>query len=293
MKKVLVLAGLSNSGRSTPYDKYFSQHIKGYQFKQLYLDQLMVELSPKEFKVSDSQSGELILNYDMVMIREYGGHFLDLAYIVSRYLKSHNVPFFNHNYLTYRPISKAAQAALFYGQGVNFPLTYFSLSGEDLARKAEDLGYPYILKDRLGMHGSDNHLVRSNNEALAILRDSEIKFIAQKYLPNTHDYRILVMGDQEPLQIKRTAAAGSHLNNTSQGGTGQLVSELPEQVLADARRLTQDFAIGVGGVDVLQSQTDNRYYFLEVNNQPQLATGAEVPAKLERFKDFLDSQLTG
>jgi len=61
----------------------------------------------------------------------------------------------------------------------------------------------------------------------------------------------------------------------------------------DARKLTKDFAIDVGGVDVLQSQADNRYYFLEVNNQPQLATGAEVPAKLERFKDFLDSELTG
>ena len=288
-----MLAGISNNERSTPYDKYFSQHIKGYHFKQIYLDQLMVELSPKEFKVSDSRSGELILDYDMVMIREYGGHFLDLAFVVARYLKSHNIHFFNHNYLTYRPVSKIAQAVLFYERGINFPATYFSLNGESLAGKAEGLGYPYILKDRLGMHGSDNHLVRTKDEALAVLRGSGIKFIAQEFLPNTHDYRILLMGAREPLQIKRTAAAGSHLNNTSQGGTGQLVKELPEQVLMDARKLTKDFAIDVGGVDVLQSQADNRYYFLEVNNQPQLATGAEVPAKLERFKDFLDSELTG
>lgn len=293
MKKVLVLAGISGSGRSTPYDKYFGEHIRDYQFTQIYLDQLMVEISPAAFNVLAARTGEPILGYDMVMIREYGGHFVDLAFVIAKYLKAHNARFFNHNYLTYRPISKIAQAALFFEQKVNFPATLYSLDGEALIEAARRFDFPYILKDRLGMHGSDNHLVASEAAARTVLSNRKIKYIAQEYLPNSHDYRVLVMGGQEPIQIKRTAAPGSHLNNTSQGGAGQMVSELPQEVLSDARRLAGAFEIEIGGVDVLQSQTDGKFYFLEVNNQPQLVTGAEVPAKMTAFRDFLDQNLTG
>lgn len=292
MKKVLVLAGLSNNDRATPYDKYFSQHIEGYDFQQVHLDQLYIEVSPEKFEILISANDEPIKNFDLVMVREYSGNFLDLTFAIAKYLKANKVRFFNTNYLIYRPVSKVAQAVLLYEQKVNFPSTYYSLHAETLIKKAQPLGYPLILKDRLGMHGSNNYLVKSETEALNVLKaNSDIKFIAQQYLPNSHDYRVLVMGDQEPLQIKRTAATGSHLNNTSQGGKGSLVKDLPTETLADSKRLAKAFSIDIGGVDVLQSESDGQYYFLEVNNQPQIATGAEIPAKMKLFKDYLDNSI--
>jgi len=289
MKRVLVLAGISNNGRSTPYGKYFSEYIKGFDFHQIYLDQLYISVKPGKFEVLGGAEDEPIRNYDLVMIREYSGQFLDLAFVIAKYLQIHHTPFFNANYLVYRPMSKIAQAVLFYEQAVDFPATYYSLKAETLVEKAKSLGFPLILKDRLGMHGSDNYLVKSEAEALDILKkNSHIKFIAQEYLPNDHDYRVLVMGDREPLQIKRSAASGSHLNNTSQGAKGELVKELPERILGESKKLAKAFSIDVGGVDVVQRQTDGHYFFLEVNNQPQLATGAEVPAKMKLFKEYLE-----
>jgi len=293
MKKVLILAGISDNGRSTPYEKYLKEYIKDYDFRQIYLDQLYISVRPGKFEIYNAHDNAPIHDHDLVMIREYSGQFLDLAFVIAKYFQAHKKPFFNENYLIYRPISKIAQAVRFYEQGVDFPATYYSLSGETLIEKAKSLGFPMILKDRLGMHGSSNYLVNSETEALDIVRqNSHIKFIAQEYLPNDHDYRVLVMGGHQPVQIKRTAAGGSHLNNTSQGGKGELVDELPKKILSESRELAQAFSIDVGGVDVVQRKTDGRYFFLEINNQPQLATGAEVPAKMKMFKEYLDGYLS-
>jgi glutathione synthase/RimK-type ligase-like ATP-grasp enzyme len=112
--------------------------------------------------------------------------------------------------------------------------------------------------------------------------------VVQEYLPNTCDYRVLIMGNREPLQIKRTAVGGSHLNNTSQGGTAELSDDLPTEILENAKKLAKVFQLDIGGIDVLQNQANGQYYFLEVNNQPQLVSGALPNQKMEVFQVFLD-----
>lgn len=292
MKQVLVLSGLSNNGRATSYADHFSEHIDKYEFYDINFDHLVAELSPDRFRVTDGRTGKSIDEYDLVIIREYKGHFLDLAYVVSKFLEASGTKFINRNYLTYRPISKIAQAVLFHQHRVSFPATYFSLSPDFLEKQIADLGYPVILKDTMGMHGSMNFLVQDRSQLHKHYSDNpDTKFIVQQFLPNDYDYRVLLMGDAEPIQIKRRGVAGSHLNNTSQGGIGELVSELPDSIIGDAKALAKAFGIDIAGVDVLKSQHDGKYYFLEINNQPQLVSGAEVEGKLAVFEIFLDELL--
>ncbi len=290
MKKVAVLSGLASNGGSTDYAGHFSESIKGYEFVDINFDHLVIEIAPGKFDITDGRSDQNINQFDLVIIREYKGRFVDLAYVVSKYLEASDVRFLNQNYLVYRPLSKIAQAVVFYEQKVRFPATVLSLNPDYLEKKLRTLGYPLILKDTLGMHGSDNFLVDSLEDVRQIYQRHPMKaFVAQEYVPNSHDYRVLVMGDLEPLQIKRTAADGSHLNNTSQGGSGALVKELPPQILDKAQQLCKLLNLTIGGVDVLQSSQNGHYYFLEINNQPQLVTGVELAGKMSAFQKFLDS----
>jgi glutathione synthase/RimK-type ligase-like ATP-grasp enzyme len=288
MQKVLILSGLSSNGRATPYAKYFSPAIDGCEFTDINFDHLVIQIEPEQFKVTDGRSGTSLDNYDLVMIREFKGVYVDIAYVVGKYLKLHKTPFFNENYLNYRPVSKIAQMVAFYEQGINFPATYLCLNAEPLERVIKQEG-PLVVKDTMGMHGSNNFLIKSKEELHKIFKDyPTLKFIVQEYHPNAYDYRVLIMGDRPPLQIKRTAAKGSHLNNTSQGGKGEVVEELPPEILSLSKQLAEVLEISVGGVDVLKSQKDQKYYFLEVNSQPQIVSAAQVPIKLKMFKDFLD-----
>ena len=102
----------------------------------------------------------------------------------------------------------------------------------------------------------------------------------QEFIPNDGDYRILVAGDNI-LGIERKAVEGSHLNNTSQGGSARLVSQdvLPEGMIADARRIARHLDMTIAGVDALIDKHTGEYYFLEVNSQPQLMSGAYVNQK--------------
>jgi glutathione synthase/RimK-type ligase-like ATP-grasp enzyme len=98
------------------------------------------------------------------------------------------------------------------------------------------------------------------------------------------------MDGREPLVIKRTSAGGSHMNNTSQGGSAEL-DELPVGLLEQSKSLAKELKMTVAGVDILRDKQTGEMLFLEVNSQPQLLTGAFVDKKKKLFGDLLGSIL--
>jgi glutathione synthase/RimK-type ligase-like ATP-grasp enzyme len=136
-------------------------------------------------------------------------------------------------------------------------------------------------------------LVRTHEELEKILAHSpNIKFIAQSYFPNKCDYRILCAGDSE-LVIRRTAVGNSHLNNTSQGGSAELVASefLPVKAIEEAHLIASSLKMSIAGVDLLYNEETQEYSFLEVNSQPQLKSGAFTKEKQQLVSGFLRSLL--
>jgi glutathione synthase/RimK-type ligase-like ATP-grasp enzyme len=185
---------------------------------------------------------------------------------------------------------KLAQTHMFYLQGMPFIETLFSLDNQRLAEVAGTLGYPLILKDNLGSHGENNFLLNNREELEKRLRNTEADMLVQKYHPNDCDYRVLVAGDKRPLVLKRTAVAGSHLNNTSQGGTAEL-DELPADLLEQSKNLAKELKMAVAGVDILRDKSSGEMLFLEINSQPQLLSGAFVGQKRKLFSELVESML--
>lgn len=291
MARILVLSGPHK--RSKPkYAAQFSKSINKHEFTDLDLAELVISISEADIKISDS-FGNQIEEYDLVMIREYSGAFVDIAYTVSRYLEIKGRAFFNRNYLKYNPTSKLAQSLYFFEASLPIPKTFFSLNEESLVNQAEQNGYPMVLKDAQGSHGDKNFLIKSSNELLETLRsNSSTKFILQEYVPSEGDYRILVMGNNEPLQIKRSKIDDSHLSNTSKGAEAKLVEELPPTVIEGAKRISRAIGVDLAGVDVIKNNQTGDYFYLEINFQPQIISGALISDKMIGFERLLEELLS-
>jgi len=294
MKSVLIIGGLSTERDQTAYGQFFSEFISDYHFDMANFDELVFSLSPQNFSIKASKLDKEVSEYDLVIFRGKINECRDLAYAISIYLKHLKVPFFNdYSYYHYRSSNKLMQTAFFFKEKANFVDTYLALNIDDFKNTIkEKLKYPFILKDTMGSHGENNFLI--NNEAElnnAFADHPEIGFIAQPFHPNTCDYRILILGDQKPIVIKRMAKENSHLNNTSQGGGAEIIDNFPVRVIEEAKSLAAKAGMVLAGVDILPDAETGEHFVLEINSQPQILTGAFVEQKQEAIKNLLKDYL--
>jgi glutathione synthase/RimK-type ligase-like ATP-grasp enzyme len=178
--------------------------------------------------------------------------------------------------------SKVSQTLVFLEENVDFIPTYYANDSRVLtAYVANKVGYPYILKANNGTQGNSNYLVQSVEDAERILAgEPDIDFIAQDYCRNDRDYRLLMVGPAK-LVFERRGQAGSHLNNTSKGGSAQPVPEdaLQAHIVPQAQAIASRLGLVVAGFDVVPELETGKQYFLEVNSQPQLRTGMLLEQK--------------
>jgi glutathione synthase/RimK-type ligase-like ATP-grasp enzyme len=223
------------------------------------------------------------------------------AALIAYFLSLHKISFFNEEVNAGLAWGKISQMCRLAEGGVPVPDTLFAkkevlynyFANNELP---QPFVFPLIMKADDGAKGNDNHLVRSAEESIGILKDTnpEKQFVVQNFLPNDGDYRFLFAGtDNAPLVFLRRGAGDSHLNNTSQGGSGELIEikNLPAEFLQHARSAARMLKREISGVDIIVDKNTQKPYVLEVNSTPALATGYAVEQKKVLFKNFIESQL--
>lgn len=211
---------------------------------------------------------------------------------VVSYLLYRDIPYLDSK-IKPAPVNKYAAIALRQSHGIA-PIASVFAAHDELERIIREgsvpFAYPYIVKDANGHKGKLNFLVKTPEEALDVLRENPtVEFIFQEFIPNSGDYRFVVLGDHAVHAKYRVAAAGSHLNNTSQGGTSQEVplAEVDPELLALAVKAAHLEHLETAGVDIVVHQTTGRPYVLEVNSSPQFPKEA-----YELYVRFLESQIS-
>jgi glutathione synthase/RimK-type ligase-like ATP-grasp enzyme len=299
--KVIIIG----NSAATPTEKeraYYQQYVDFFQqsashssesvdVRTALFDDLFIEVGEDSFVITDTQSDLELSKYNAIFLR--GDKFrasMDIIATINAYAEAHGI-FTINTYENIRDSSKLLQAVNFEQIGV--PVARTLLVNSALFAKFSSgyaWSFPCIMKARHGSHGNDNYLVNSIDEVREIAeRDAAKGFVLQRFVENDGDYRILMIGG-ETLVIGRNAQEGTHLNNTSQGGSASLVENdsLPEKVLQDARKITAFYKMTIAGVDALQSKETGEFYFLEVNAQPQLMTGAFTDKKAEMIGKLFD-----
>lgn len=155
------------------------------------------------------------------------------------------------------------------------------------------LAYPKVIKAINGEKGRENYLANSKEHALTILKESLHPMIVQEFIPNEGDYRIGVYGQTARWAIYRRSGGKSHLNNTSAGGTAELLNI--DTVDSDVLRIAEDAAracgLAISGVDVVRHMHTKKLYVFEANQGSQIVTGAFSETNMKAFDEGMESMV--
>jgi len=255
------------------------------------LTDLVYDISNEDCKVIDTVTGNDVSSYDFVIIRNVGKT-PELGIALANYLSMKNIPF-TDSYLETRGAGKLACAMLRLKYNLPTPRTIYA-SAKNLKKYINDsksLSYPFVLKADNGKKGRDNYLIKSSDdldEKLAL--HTETPLIAQEFIESDGDFRALVMNGEITLVIKRFAKSkDTHLNNTSQGATADLmpISVFSSKVQNEILKAAEVEGLQVAGVDVIIDTKTSKHYFLEVNRAPQIGTGAFADKKTEAYANMI------
>ncbi|HEX4774989.1 MAG TPA: RimK/LysX family protein [Candidatus Saccharimonadales bacterium] len=251
-----------------------------------------LEIAPgmlKAFIVSDDRS---LNSFEAVYFKSYF-RYHEQAESIAESLRFNNVTYIGSELQHYVPAYKLTQLARLSRGKVRIPFTIY-LPIEHYVEKYEylrsKLGDNFVFKAIDGSTGDDNYFVKNKDELAKIVSENQNKhFIAQAFIPNKSDLRILIVGSRVRLVIERSRKDNStHLNNTSQGASATLIAlpkldrELKELALEAAQLMERD----VAGVDIMLEEGTGVPFLLEVNASPQIASGAFEEEKLQLYTDF-------
>lgn len=257
------------------------------------LDDLVHVLDGPDTHIVIAESGKDIADFDFVWLRGRYVPVMNEIALIGEYLERRGANFANHSYAHRSAYGKNAQMHLLASLSLPYPKTVYATGKYAQVAFMDNLPFPMIVKNNHGSHGEKNYLVKDADELKDILGEHPgVAFVAQEFIPNNSDYRILIVGGQQ-LIIERTGSNGSHLNNTSQGGSAVLIAEadFPAEVIAEARKFARALHYEMSGVDVLFSSKTGKHYFLEANSQPQIISGAFVEEKQRLLSDYLAAKL--
>jgi RimK family alpha-L-glutamate ligase len=197
----------------------------------------------------------------------------------------------NQSYIT-NPnlVNKSVQQILIKSKTDVPTIETFKISSTDGLLKLitdKKLNFPFIAKHDLGSKGENVYLVKNKTEGKQ-LKDIK-KFVFQNFITNDGDYRVFVIGGVPVGIMKRIAKKGSHLNNYSQGGSVQYITNtnIQNKLFSYAAKIAQICDLNICGVDIIRDSKTNKYYFLEVNSVPQWEGFAKT-TKINISKKIID-----
>lgn len=253
------------------------------------LDEILIDVTTEELRMFDSRNGYNLNEYDVLFMRGRGiGHLVDVMGTMTLYAKKYGIKMVNE-YAVIRDSSKLLQNVHFHFNGMIIPHTAYVNRGLLENKEWSNWSFPSVMKLVNGSLGRQNFVVNSWEEVYEIFSSNQNRrFILQAFIPNDGDYRLLFAG-KELLVFKRISSDGSHLNNTSHGGTAEEVDAalIPSEIIEQSRIIAKQYGMEISGIDVMQDKNTGEYYFLEVNMQPQLSTGALLELKQDLLARFL------
>ena len=196
---------------------------------------------------------------------------------------------------------KAWQMLRLKREGIDVPRSIYG-SLQFLRQEAGNyFKFPFIIKGSGGDRGTRVYKVDSQrelDELVVSLRPVEIsegrRFMAQEYIENDGDYRVLVLGEKVLGVMKRSSQSKTEFRNNYSAGGKVEVADLPDSIKELAVKAAHVCGLMVAGVDVAFRNFDkDKPVVWEVNKGPQFAgfmkaTGIDVPMEIVKFLDGLE-----
>jgi len=181
----------------------------------------------------------------------------------------------NPSLITYPKVAEKFFQQLFIKENlphINTIPTFQFSSKEDLLASLEEkiLSYPFVCKPNLGSKGQNISKI-NNIQDIMQLPFSLKNLVFQNFIENTGDYRVLILGKEVLGIIKRKSNKRSFLNNVSQGGSAEHITNAVKikKLSSIALEVSSAFHLLFCGVDIIFDEKQKKYFFLEINTIPQ------------------------
>jgi len=179
--------------------------------------------------------------------------------------------------------NKVYLAELLNAKHVPTPKTVIVHKG-NAAEMPWDLGMPIILK--LPDSSFSQGVIKVNTPeeckaALAKMLEKSALILAQAFMPTDYDWRVGVF-DGQPLYVCKYFMASKHWQIIKTDDKGKmscgnfetlLVQSAPKEVISTALKACNAIGKSLYGVDI--KQVGNKYYVIEVNDNPSIEAGVE------------------
>ena len=293
MKKVLLIARARTDASKQKADE-FAQKIRStlqddIAIENCEISELLFEVGPEAMAIYHPGKGFDLQEFDLVVIRHIGAFAVE-AHAITLYCAYHGIRYTDEYLNRLLLDNKLSTEFLLWTQGVTQqPRTFYGPT-EELAKKLDLLGDKAVLKDNEGSKGRLNFVVTSPREIQALVSEhSPARFVLQEFIPNDSDLRILVLNYKPALVIKRSSDGSTHLNNTSQGGSAEIIplEALDSTILDVAVRAARITKLQVAGVDIVINSETGGFFILEVNNAPQISSGSFMQEKVMVYAEMI------
>lgn len=269
------------------------------EYSWCFLEEVAFCFDGKKLQVIDTRNDRDLTAYDGIFLLgwfKFRNH-EEVAMGIALYGRAKGIKVLNTEALHNRSHGKLSQYVLSALNDVPTPAFVFVIDHDTLPAVVDraQLACPIIMKSITGSRGNFNYLLRGTESLQQALTVNSAKaFVAQSFVPNDGDYRLLVMGGKVVLAIHRLAQMHTHLNNTSQGAVARIVDlhTLPGAMLTDAAKVSRLLHREVTGVDMIMHRDSGKYFFLEANNMPQLSTGSFVDEKIAKLAEHFEQWLS-
>jgi glutathione synthase/RimK-type ligase-like ATP-grasp enzyme len=175
--------------------------------------------------------------------------------------------------------------------GIAVPPTVIIGGQHDLARAADELGFPMVLKVPDSSFSRGVKKVDNFSELDALAKEWLVEtdlLLAQAFMPTTFDWRVGVLGGK-PLFVCQYLMAKKHWQIVKHRANGRPIEggantialgEAPPAVVDVGLRAAQLIGDGLYGVDI--KETQDGIFVVEVNDNPNIEHGIEDAAEKDQ-----------
>jgi glutathione synthase/RimK-type ligase-like ATP-grasp enzyme len=239
-------------------------------------------------------AGKPIETWSVIYPRKVA-RFQVMAHILACTAKTKKILFIDKFYEA-KKNPKIAQVFHLNASGASVPKTYYAISysKKQLENAAAYLKLPIVVKECGISCGEGVHLAKTKlhleKTIKTILKtDSQKIVFLQEFIPNTFEYRILIMGNKIAVcEIKTRQPKEEFRNNVSLGATEKFVTEqeVRKSTRKEALRAAKIAGIDVAGVDVVEDKKGRPIIF-EVNSCPAFTIDKKNTQEVTSLADYL------
>jgi glutathione synthase/RimK-type ligase-like ATP-grasp enzyme len=291
MKNILILKSVISES-----DKELEEHLNSLDtklsFRTITYDDLVIKIDQGKINIYDLNFNTIIA--DVIYFRLWERNF-EIATTVANFAKQEGIPFHDSYVGSIRNGLKLLQMSLFAINGINVPKTIF-ISNKYIKKNYEylsrELGSQFVIKSTDGRKGKDNYLVKNKKELNLIKLKTTDKYIMQEFIPNSFDFRYLVLGEKVGIAYKRIRSnKNDYRNNVAKGARIEYVDK-NEYLYSDiAIKAAKLMSCEVCGVDIVISDSDKKPYVFEANNGPGVYSTDDISdwSRVDALHSFFKS----